>query len=416
MAVDTTCSSSLVAIHMACEELRRGGSELVIVGGVNLSLHPKKYRGLRMTGLMGSSPDSRAFLDGDGFVPAEGVGAVLLKPLSRAVSDGDEVLAVIRSSAVNHKGRTNGPMVPSVQQQEELVEENLRRAGVHPRTVSYVEASANGSQLGDAIEFAALKNVFARHTPDEGFCALGTVKSTIGNLEAASGVAQLSKVALQMRHARITPPLLRGGLNPGLRLDGTAFYLPEQATRWDRPVAEIDGVRREYPRRATISAFGAGGSNAHLVVEEYLPEADGREPADDAREPRIVVLSARTAERLRAHARRVLGFVRTHDEVSVSDLAYTLQRGREGMEHRLALVVEDMKQLVGALEHFLRDEAADTAPVPLFTGDTRRDGADFGALLTGSAGSRRGVAGRAPHRPTRSAARRSPHRRAWCRR
>lgn len=386
MAVDTTCSSSLVAIHMACEELRRGGSELMIVGGVNLSLHPKKYRGLRMTGLMGSSPDSRAFLDGDGFVPAEGVGAVLLKPLSRAVSDGDEVLAVIRSSAVNHKGRTNGPMVPGVEQQEELVEENLRRAGVHPRTVSYVEASANGSQLGDAIEFAALKNVFGRHTSDEGFCALGTVKSTIGNLEAASGVAQLSKVALQMRHGRITPPLLRGGLNPGLRFDGTAFYLPEQATRWDRPVVELDGVRREYPRRATISAFGAGGSNAHLVVEEYLPAADGREPADDAREPRIVVLSARTADRLRAHARRVLDFVRAHDEVSVADLAYTLQRGREAMEHRLALVAEDVKQLVGALEHFLRDEAADTAPVPLFTGDTRRDGADIGALLTGSAG------------------------------
>ncbi|MCX2924136.1 SDR family NAD(P)-dependent oxidoreductase [Streptomyces sp. NEAU-W12] len=386
MAVDTTCSSSLVAIHMACEELRRGGSELMVVGGVNLSLHSKKYRGLRMTGLMGSSPDSRAFLDGDGFVPAEGVGAVLLKPLSRAVSDGDEVLAVIRSSAVNHKGRTNGPMVPSVEQQEELVEENLRRAGVHPRTVSYVEASANGSQLGDAIEFAALRNVFGRYTPDEGFCALGTVKSTIGNLEAASGVAQLSKVALQMRHGRITPPLLRGGLNPGLRLDGTAFYLPEQATRWDRPVAEIDGVRREYPRRATISAFGAGGSNAHLVVEEYLPAADGREPAAAAREPRVVVLSARTADRLRAHARRVLDFVRTQAEVSVTDLAYTLQRGREAMEHRLALVAEDVKQLVGALEHFLGDEAADTAPVPLFTGDTRRDGADIGALLTGSAG------------------------------
>ncbi|MFE4053271.1 SDR family NAD(P)-dependent oxidoreductase [Streptomyces sp. YIM B13518] len=386
MAVDTTCSSSLVAIHMACEELRRGGSELMIVGGVNLSLHPKKYQGLRMTGLMGSSPDSRAFLDGDGFVPAEGVGAVLLKPLSRAVSDGDEVLAVIRSSAVNHKGRTNGPMVPSVEQQEELVEENLRRAGVHPRTVSYVEASANGSQLGDAIEFAALRNVFGRHTSDEGFCALGTVKSTIGNLEAASGVAQLSKVTLQMRHGRITPPLLRGGLNPGLRLDGTAFYLPERTTQWDRPVAEIDGVRQEYPRRATISAFGAGGSNAHLVVEEYLPAAGGRKPAVDAREPRIVVLSARTADRLRAHARRVLDFVRTQNEVSVADLAYTLQRGREAMEHRLALVAEDAGQLVGALEHFLRDEAADTAQVPLFTGDTRRDGADIGALLSGSAG------------------------------
>lgn len=386
MAVDTTCSSSLVALHMACEELRRGGSELMIVGGVNLSLHPKKYLGLRMTGLMGSSPDSRAFLDGDGFVPAEGVGSVLLKPLSRAVSDGDEVLAVIRSSAVNHKGRTNGPMVPSVEQQEELVEENLRRAGVHPRTVSYVEASANGSSLGDAIEFAALKNVFGRHTPDEGFCALGTVKSTLGNLEAASGVAQLSKVALQMRHGELTPPLRRGRLNPGLEFGGTAFYLPEQATRWDRPVVEIDGVRREYPKRATISAFGAGGSNAHLVVEEHLPEAGGPVPAEEVTAPRIVVLSARTADRLRVHARRVLEFVRTHDGVSLADFAYTLQSGREAMEHRLALVAEHVKHVVEGLEHYLAEDAAETAPIPLFTGDTRRDGADVGALLTGSVG------------------------------
>nr|QLG04869.1 PulH [Streptomyces sp.] len=391
MAVDTTCSSSLVAIHMACEELRRGGSELMIAGGVNLSLHPKKYLGLRMTGLMGSGPDSRAFLDGDGFIPAEGVGAVLLKPLSRAVSDGDEILAVIRSSAVNHKGRTNGPMVPSVERQEQLVEDNLRRAGVHPRTVSYVEASANGSPMGDAIEFAALKNVFGRHTPDEGFCALGTVKSTLGNLEAASGVAQLSKVALQMRHGKLLPPLRRGRLNSGLECGGTAFYLPERATDWERPTAEIDGAERRYPRRATISAFGAGGSNAHLVVEEHLPSgADGRAPAEQEQEqeqaPRIVVLSARTAERLRVHARRVLEFVRAHDEVSLADLAYTLQSGREAMEYRLALVAEHMKELIAGLEHYLRDAAADTAPVPLFTGGTRRDGADIGALLTGSVG------------------------------
>ncbi|WP_070198818.1 SDR family NAD(P)-dependent oxidoreductase [Streptomyces oceani] len=386
MAVDTTCSSSLVAIQMACEELRRGGSELMIVGGVNLSLHPKKFLGLRMTGLMGSGPDSRAFLDGDGFVPAEGVGAVLLKPVSRAVSDGDEILAVIRSSSVNHKGRTNGPMVPGVEQQEELVEDNLRKAGVHPRTVSYVEASANGSALGDAIEFSALKNVFGRHTSDEGFCALGTVKSTLGNLEAASGVAQLSKVALQMRHGKLPPPLRRGRLNPGLELDGTAFYLPERATRWDRPVVEIDGVERRYPRRATISAFGAGGSNAHLVVEEYLPEGDGRTPTERGPAPQVVVLSARTADRLRVHVRRVLEFVRAHDELSLADVAYTLQRGREPMEHRLALVAGQMKELVAGLEHYLADEATNTAPVPLFTGDTGRDGADVGALLTGSVG------------------------------
>ncbi|WLQ38960.1 SDR family NAD(P)-dependent oxidoreductase [Streptomyces laculatispora] len=205
LAIDTTCSSSLVAIHMACEELRRGGSEMMVAGGVNLSLHPKKYLGLSLTGLTGSHPDSRALLDGDGFIPAEGVGAVLLKPLSTAVRDGDEILAVIRSSATNHKGRTSGPMVPSPGRQERLIQENLERAGVHPRTVSYVEASANGSQIGDAIEFAALRDAFGEQTRDERFCAVGTVKSTLGNLEAASGIAQLTKVVLQLGHRRLVP-------------------------------------------------------------------------------------------------------------------------------------------------------------------------------------------------------------------
>ncbi|MFB7615008.1 SDR family NAD(P)-dependent oxidoreductase [Kitasatospora sp. NPDC056181] len=387
LAVDTTCSSSLVAIHLACEELRRGGCDMMIAGGVNLTLHPKKFLGLSLTGLTGSDPGSRAFLDGDGFLPAEGVGAVLLKPLSRAVGDGDEILAVIRSSATNHKGRTNGPMVPSPDRQAELIEENLERAGVHPRTVGYVEASANGSQLGDAIEFAALRKVFGRHTQDEGFCALGTVKSTFGNAEAASGIAQLSKVALQLKHRRLVPFVGQGGLNPGVQPAGTAFYLPREAQPWHRPVVDVDGQEREYPRRATISAFGAGGSNAHLVVEEYVPEqpvADGHGHEDDGA-PQVVVLSARNEGRLKAVAERLLEFVNAQDGLSLADLAHTLQSGREAMDARLALVAGSTRELVAGLGHYLAGTAGQ-APVPLFTGDARREDSELGALLSGRVG------------------------------
>lgn len=386
LAVDTTCSSSLVAIHMACEELRRGNSELMIAGGVNLSLHPKKYLGLSLTGLTGTSPDSRAFLEGDGFIPAEGVGAVLLKPLARAVSDGDEILAVIKSSATNHKGRTSGPMVPSPEKQAQLIEDNLSRAGVHPRTVSYVEASANGSPLGDALEFAALKKVFGKHTQDRNFCALGTVKSTLGNAEAASGIAQLSKVVLQLQHRRLLPLVERGTINPGLEFEGTAFYLPHQATEWPRPVVSIDGEEREHLRCATISAFGAGGSNAHLVVEEYVAENEKEQaPHADERAPQIVVLSARNSDRLTLLARQLLDFVGARPELSLRDLAHTLQSGREAMECRLSLVVESVRELIAGLGHHL-DGTEATASVPLFTGDARRGGAELGTLLNGKVG------------------------------
>ncbi|MEU0303533.1 SDR family NAD(P)-dependent oxidoreductase [Streptomyces sp. NPDC006175] len=390
LAIDTTCSSSLVAIHMACEELRRGGGDMMIAGGVNLSLHPKKYAGLDLTGLAGSGPESRALLDGDGFIPAEGVGAVLLKPLADAVRDGDEVLAVIRSSATNHKGRTSGPMVPSPARQKELIAENLRRAGIHPRTISYAEVSANGSQMGDAIEFAALREAFAEHTRDERFCAVGTVKSTLGNLEAASGVAQLSKVVLQLTHRRLVPFTGKGPLNPGVEFKGTAFYLPQEAEPWHRPVVDLDGQEREYPLRAVIDSFGAGGSNAHLVVEEYT----GRPPADDAAEPalgatepapQVVVLSAHTEDRLRAVSGRLLEFLPAQDGLDLEDLAHTLRYGREAMRFRLALVAANLGELAAGLTHYLADQGG-TAPVPLFTGDVGGDGSDLDLLLGGRAG------------------------------
>ena len=161
LAIDTMCSSSLTAVHMACESLLRGECALAVAGGVNLSLHPKKFVGLSRAGIVASRPDSRSFGDGDGYLPAEGVGAVLLKPLARAIMEGDEILAVIKSTATNHSGYANGFSVPNPKAQAQLIIDNFAKSGIDPRTISYVESAANGSALGDAIEMTALNKAFA---------------------------------------------------------------------------------------------------------------------------------------------------------------------------------------------------------------------------------------------------------------
>ncbi|MCP5101140.1 MAG: polyketide synthase, partial [Chloroflexi bacterium] len=187
LAIDTMCSSSLIAIHTACEHLIKGDCRLAIAGGVNLSLHPKKYIGLSQRQMLGSHANSRSFTNGDGFLPSEGVGAVLLKPLAQAVKDQDCILAVIKSTNSNHGGRSNGFAVPNLNVQAQLIEENFKKSGINPRTISYVESAVNGSALGDAIEINALTKAFKQFTKDEQFCTIGSVKSNIGHAEAASG-------------------------------------------------------------------------------------------------------------------------------------------------------------------------------------------------------------------------------------
>ena len=315
IAVDTMCSSSLTAVHMACQSLLRGECTLAVAGGANFSLHPKKFIGLSRTRSIASQPDRRSFGDGDGLLPADGVGAVLLKPLSRAIVDGDEILAVIKSTGTNHGGYANGFYVPNPQAQAQLLIDNFTKSGIDPRTISYVEAAANGSALADPIEMTALNKAFARFTNDRGFCAIGSVKSNIGHSEAASGMAQLAKVILQLRHGQLVPSIKARPLNPNISFAATPFYLQETLSEWQRPRLEVTGpdgrrLEQEIPRRATISSFGAGGSNAHLIIEEYVPDARlvTVQPVREAT-PHIVVFSAKSPERLRAVVRRMLDFL-----------------------------------------------------------------------------------------------------------
>ncbi|HTR88010.1 MAG TPA: SDR family NAD(P)-dependent oxidoreductase [Reyranella sp.] len=329
--VDTMCSSSLTAIHQACQSLRSGECRLAIAGGVNVYLHPSGYVGLSASRMLSKDGVCRSFGEGgDGFVPGEGVSAVLLKPLSQAIADKDRIYAVIRSTHVNHGGKTNGYTVPNPQAQAELVQAALKKAGIDARSVSYIEAHGTGTELGDPIEVTGLTQAFQHFTKDTGFCALGSVKSNIGHLEAAAGIAGFVKTVLQMRHRTLVPSLHADELNPNIDFARTPFTVQRTLADW-QPTG---------PRIAGVSSFGAGGANAHVVLEEY-PEASER---TESQRECVIVLSARSEERLKIQAARLRDYIRRHRPRMV-DLAYTLQVGREQMDHRLAFVASSLAEL-----------------------------------------------------------------------
>ncbi|MEX3525941.1 MAG: SDR family NAD(P)-dependent oxidoreductase [Burkholderia sp.] len=306
LPVDTMCSSSLTAIHEACAALHRGDCAMALAGGVNLCVHPASYVGLATGKMLSSDGRCRSFgAGGDGYVPGEGVGVVVLKPLAAALADGDRIHGVIRATSVNHGGRTNGFTVPNPAAQAELIAESLRKSGIHPRAIGYVEAHGTGTALGDPIEVSGLAQAFAPHTRERGFCALGSAKSNLGHLEAAAGIAGLTKVLLQMRHGELAPSLHAEQLNPNIDFDVTPFVVQRELAPWAEPELNLDGQSRRYPRIASVSSFGAGGANAHLLVEQY--PAPAVPPASSAA-PQAIVLSARTPERLRAAAQALLDY------------------------------------------------------------------------------------------------------------
>jgi len=297
MTLDTMCSSSLTAIHIACQDLKQGRTSLAIAGGVNVSVHPNKYLVLSTGQFISSDGHCQSFGEGgDGYIPGEGVGAVVLKRLSEAQRDGDHIYGLIRGSALNHGGKTNGYTVPNPQAQAGAISRALKESRIDARQIGYIEAHGTGTKLGDPIEIAALNKAFQSYTQDTGFCLIGSAKSNIGHCESAAGIAGLTKVLLQMRHRQIVPSLHSERLNPHIDFDKSPFVVNQSLRDWDAPV--VDG--RVLPRIAGISSFGAGGSNAHMLIEEY--NAPVEQPVTHAQV--VVVLSARTAEQLRQKARR----------------------------------------------------------------------------------------------------------------
>jgi len=342
MAIDTACSSSLVAVHLACSSLWRGESSLALAGGVNVILAPMVTVNFTKSGFM--SPDGRckAFdARADGYVRGEGAGMVVLKPLSRALADRDPIYAVIRGSAVNQDGRSNGLTAPNPQAQEAVLEEAYRRAGVSPGDVQYVEAHGTGTLLGDPIEAKALGRVLADGRAPGQVCALGSVKTNIGHLEAAAGIAGLIKVALSLRHREIPPSLHFDEPNPHIPFEELPLRVQQKAGPWPDPGRRLV---------AGVSSFGFGGTNAHVVLEE------GPNPraatVDDGR-VQLLPLSAHTPEALRFLALSYRDFLARQEEAAtLHDICFTAAARRGHRDHRLALLGRTKDELIEQLERF----------------------------------------------------------------
>ncbi|MCF6524503.1 SDR family NAD(P)-dependent oxidoreductase [Streptomyces sp. JJ36] len=379
--VDTACSSSLTALHQACVSLRRGECRAALVGGASLSLHPYKYVRSAANGLLSRDGTSRPFGQGaSGYVPSDGVGALLVRPLADAEADGDRILAVVRGSAVGHTGRTSGYTVTSPDAQSRVVEEALESSGVPAGTVTLLEAHGAATALGDRMELDALNRTFRRHTDREGFCAAGSVKANIGHTEAAAGLASLTKVLLCMRHRTLVPALPGSAPDPDLPLAGSPFRLPERAEPWT-PVTDPE-TGAPAPLRAAVSSFGFGGANAHVVLEEY--PAPPAAPGDDGT-PRVVALSARTEDQLvrrAADLRDALRNAPADRPLRLADVAHTLATGRRHLAERLALVASSTGALAAALDAFA---TGGTPAVPAFLGTVRRRPGDTGGEPAGPA-------------------------------
>lgn len=379
IALDTMCSSSLTAIHMACEELQKGELEAAIAGGVNVTIHPYKYLSLSQGRFAASDGRCRSFgQGGDGYVPGEGVGAILLKPLDSALRDGDQIYGVIRSSAVNHGGKTNGYTVPNPGAQADLILDALKKAKINPETLGYLETHGTGTSLGDPIEVAGLSRAFEGFTGKKRFCSIGSVKSNIGHLEAAAGIAAVTKVLFQLRYKQLAPSIHADPLNPNIDFESSPFYVQTELAEWKQMAAN--------PRRAGVSSFGAGGSNAHLIIEEYLQTQVEQADSTDQRE--IFVLSARDTAALARYAEKLVAFLETAQGISFADVAYTSQVGRTPMDARLAIIASSLEDLRDKLNRWVALHKSDSALdlEDVFYGNVREAQHNVRNLIAGEAG------------------------------
>ncbi|WP_225413945.1 type I polyketide synthase [Stigmatella hybrida] len=352
LTVDTACSSSLVALHLACQSLRGGESDVALAAGVNLLLAPESMVMLSRLGAL--SPDGRCKsfdIRANGFARGEGCGVVVLKRLPDALAAEDRIFAVIRGSAVNHDGRSTGLAAPNAQAQKAVITEALGNAGVRPEQVGYIEAHGTGTPLGDPIEVDALKELFASRK-DGSTCGLGSVKTNLGHLEAAAGIAGIIKVALSLQHEAIPPHLHLTELNPRIQLSGSPFSIPASVQPWKRAGA---------PRIAGVSSFGLSGTNAHVVMEE-APVREQR-PVSVGRPAHLLTLSAKSSASLRELARQYAALLGAPGGAALADVARSTHLGRSLLSHRLAVVAEGREEAQEALSAFAEGKPSRTVVV-----------------------------------------------------
>lgn len=345
LTVDTACSSSLVAVHLACQHLRHKECNLALVGGVNLLLAPDSTIAFSKTRMLAADGRCKTFdAKANGYVRGEGCGVIVLKRLSDAVAEKDNILAVIRGSAVNHNGRSSSLIAPNGLSQQAVIRQALENGKVNPAQVSYVEVQGTGTALGEPIEVEALAAVFNQNRLPNQPLVIGSVKTNIGHLEAASGIASLIKVVLAMQHGEIPPHLHFQEPNPYINWDKLAVKVPTQRTAW---------TEGEQPRLAGISAFGFSGTNAHIILEEV----PGRQGNNDnfsvvTRPLHILTLSAKTEESLVQLAQKYEKYLIANPNVSLADVCFTANFGRSHFSHRLSIVASAISELTEKLAAF----------------------------------------------------------------
>jgi acyl transferase domain-containing protein/NADPH:quinone reductase-like Zn-dependent oxidoreductase/surfactin synthase thioesterase subunit len=359
VTLDTACSASLVAIHLACRSIWNGEADAALAGGVNLILRPESTILLTKGGFLSPDGECRAFdASASGYVRSEGVGIVYIKPLSRALADSDRIYALIRGSAVNQDGYTpEGFTVPSARAQIEMLQAAYGSAGVNPKFVSYVEAHGPGTVVGDPIEARAIGEVLGQGRPSDEPLWIGSIKTNLGHLEGASGVAGFIKAALIARHRRVPPNLHFKTPNPQIDFKGLRLAVPTQTV-------ELPG--EHGPLWIGVNSFGAGGTNAHVVLESF---SAGATPAPRAAcTPRVFFLSARSNDALRDSARDLAAHVKAQAP-DLADVAYTLDARRTRHAHGLVVAAQNAGELTERLEAFARGDAAPTGTSAL---DCRR--------------------------------------------
>ncbi|MET1255424.1 SDR family NAD(P)-dependent oxidoreductase [Aliikangiella maris] len=424
--VETACSSSLVAIHRAIQAITADNCNMAIAGGVNIIITPWAHIAFSKAGMLCEDGRCKTFSsDANGYVRGEGIGMLLLKRLTDAQQDGDAIYGVIRASAENHGGKANTLTSPNPKAQAELIYQAYHKAQIDPRTVTYIEAHGTGTELGDPVEINGLKAAFSRlqqtysnstSVDEHYYCGIGSVKSNIGHLELSAGVAGVIKVLLQFKQAMRVKSLHSEKINPYIQLQNTPFYIVQQNENWSRLTDESGQI---IPRRAGVSSFGFGGANAHVLLEEYIaPPANNLVQKENHVQQKsfaqdkmvgaqsvIIPLSAKTPQSLQQMVRQLFEFLQKQltlteamtdaatetatdtndkfkadlkcDNLTLQNLAYTLQVGRDAMQERVAWVVDSFDALIEALNTFLIEG---TEAQSVYSGRVRNNKSDISEL------------------------------------
>lgn len=347
IAIDTACSSTAAAVVLACNSIQLGESEAAVVGGGGIYCTPNILIESSQSLLLSQDEicypfDERA----NGTIVAEAVGALVLKPLDKAIEDKNHIYGVIKGWGLNQDGKTNGMSAPNEKAQTRLQTEIYEKFGINPEEITMIEAHGTGTKLGDAIEYQALRKTYSRFTDKESFCAIGSIKPNIGHAFFGAGIAGIIKILLSLKHKKIAPLLNHQRTSQSIDTDHSPFYFTTELKDWT--------VEEGKKRLAALNSFGVTGTNVHLVIEEYLKD-ENKASSNHERDFEIIVLSAKNEERLHEYARRLYNFFCDHESEKqrLSDIAYTLQVGRDEMEQRLAFSVETHEQVKLILSNYL---------------------------------------------------------------